>query len=158
MEQSTLWVRLKPRNERKGIKLRRYLAFGMRFDESAGWYKVPTKIELSDKRIVDVGKYLSNVRNDNDDPESPLAFDVMTEKDARNLDAEERKAKEVRATAVEARPVKPVDMTTADLNSPPQEEHEVAEDEGTPGLAKQAVLAQPVRRRGRPPKAKSAPI
>lgn len=143
-----LWVRLKPRNEKKGIKLRRYMAFGMRFDEENGWYIVPARIELSDGRKVDVARYLRSIRNDNEDADSPLAFDVMTEQEARDLDARERKAAELRATAVDARPLKPVDMTTADL-SPPA-------DDSIAGVEQAPALAQPVRRRGRPPKRTAA--
>ncbi len=155
MAEESLWVRIKPRNEKKGLKIRRYLAFGMRFDEPLGWYKVPREIELSDGRKVNVAEYLSNVRNDNEDPDSPLAFDVMTEKEARSLDAKERKAAELRATAVDARPVRPVDMTAADLSAPPPE----VEEETTPGISntKGGGLSQPVRaKRGRPPKSRAA--
>lgn len=145
MESQNIWVRIKPRNEKKGLKIRKYLAFGMRFEEQLGWYKVPPSIELSDGRVVDTKEYLSNVRNDNDDPDSPLAFDVLTEQEARALDSKERKAAELRAHAVDARPLHPVDMTTADLNAPslPSGDEPLPERE----------LSEPMRpRRGRPPK------
>ncbi len=153
MAEDNLWVRIKPRNEKKGLKIRRYLAFGMRFDESLGWYKVPKSIDLSDGRRVDVAEYLSNVRNDNDDQDSPLAFDVMSEKDARSIDAKERKAAELRATALDPRPVRPVDMTSAELNSSPTHA-----EERIPGVSNdEPHLSQPIRpRRGRPPKSKTA--
>lgn len=142
----SLWVRLKPRNEKKGIVLRRYSAFGMRFDEKLGWYVVPATISLSDGRKVNVREYLGSVRNDNDDPDSPLAFDVMNEKDARALDAKERKDAEQRASAIDARPMAPVDMTTADLRS---EMPASVEREQVPGVGDSESLAQPVRRRPR---------
>jgi hypothetical protein len=145
---SNLWVRLKPRNEKRGIKLRRYSAFGMRFDEKMGWYIVPATIDLSDGRRINVADYLSNVRNDNDDLDSPLAFDVMSEKEARSLDEKERKAAQLRATAVEARPIQPVDMTSADLRPPPED----TSIERTVGVENdEPHLAQPVR--GRRPRA-----
>ena len=149
MAVNNLWVRLKPRNEKKGQLLRRYSAFGMRFDEKLGWYVVAGVIELSDGRKVDVAEYLRSVRNDNDDPDSPLAFDVMSETEARALDEKERKAAEMRATAVDARAMRPpVDMTTADLS--PQPPPEAVAREVVPGVTNdEPSLAQPVRRRPR---------
>lgn len=147
MDEDVLWVRLKPYNEKKGYKLKRYLAFGLRFDEPEGWYKVRKTITLTaaeGSRIVDLGAYLRSVRNDNDDPDSPLAFDVMTEAEAKQLDADERKAAELRAKATDARPMRSVggDMTTADLNN-----NEAADD------AADTAIARPAKRRpGRPRK------
>jgi hypothetical protein len=146
-DSSQLWVRLKPRNEKKGIKLRRYLAFGMRFDEASGWYIVDSTLVLQDGRQVNVGEYLRNVRNDNEDEDSPLAFDVMTEQEARALDARERKAAEVRATAMDARPVLPSAMTSADLGPLPAK----VTARSTPGISNgPEELAKPARPRGRP--------
>lgn len=142
----SLWVRLKPRNEKKGILLRRYSAFGMRFDEKLGWYVVPAMINLSDGRKVNVREYLSHVLTDNDNPDSPLAFDVMTEQEARALDAKERKAAEQRASAIDARPMSPVDMTTADLR------HDLpasVERERVAGVSDSGSPEQVVRRRPR---------
>ncbi len=154
-QESHLWVRIKPYNEKRGQKIRRYMAFGMRFEESLGWYKVPAEIELADGRVIDTGAYLRGVRNDNDDPESALAFDVMTETEARKLDEEEKKAAELRAKAVDARPVRPVDMTTADLSRPSKEDREAAAEEQDASV--QAPLAQPAKRpRGRPKKVQPA--
>lgn len=148
MDEDVLWVRLKPYNEKKGYKLKRYLAFGLRFDEPEGWYKMRRTITLASpegNRDVDLGAYLRSVRNDNDDLDSPLAFDVMSEAEARQLDADERKAAELRAKAQDARPVRTVGgdmtMTTRDLNGAEAEE------------PVDTAVAVPVKRRpGRPRK------
>jgi hypothetical protein len=149
-EPDMLWVRIKPRNEKRGLKLRRYMAYGMRFLESEGWYKVGRWVEMADGTKKDVGAYLRQVRNDNDDPDSPFAFDVMSEAEARSLDAEERKRAEERVSAIDARPVRPAEMTSADLRPPVYDAtygDETAADEPL------TARAQPVKRpRGRPRK------
>ena len=112
--EQVVWARIKPRDERKGRKLRNWhTAFGMHFSEEQGWYIVPRYIDLVDGRRIDVADYLSRVRNDNENPDSPLAFDVMSEKEALQLDEKERKAAEERVRPKDARPVKAVEMVVA---------------------------------------------
>lgn len=162
MADDTIWVRIKPHNEKKGQKLRRYSVMGVRFDESLGWYKVPKTIAVQDGRIFNFETYLKKVRVDNDDPDSPLGFDVMTEKEARKLDASEKKAAELRARAVDARPIRPVDMSPVKFDEAPNEEEPVAPvEKGEPeededeedDLVPAVELAAPAKRpRGRPRK------
>lgn len=119
-----IWVRLKPRNERRGIVLQRFAIYGMRFEEKRGWYIVPATLEMADGSTVDIAAKLRKIRNDNEDPDSPLAFDVMTAEEAKKLDADERKAAIERVAAVDARPLKAVDITPTDTHgdSPVTEE------------------------------------
>lgn len=108
-------VRLKPHDPKKGHVIRRYTAFGVRFDEARGWYKV------SDE----VAKYLVTVHQRPGDEDSPLAFDVCTEDEAKAIEASEKKKAEERARAAEpnvadARDLsaRTPDLTTADLPQP----------------------------------------
>jgi hypothetical protein len=108
-------VRLKPHDPKKGHVIRRYTAFGVRFEEARGWYKV------SDE----VAAYLGSVHQRPGDDDSPLAFDVCTEEEAQRLEAAEKKKAEERARAAEpnvAQPhdvtVRAPDLTTADLPQP----------------------------------------
>lgn len=108
-------IRIKPYDPKKGNVIRRYTAFGVRFEEPRGWYKV------SDE----VAAYLGTVHQRAGDHDSPLAFDVCTEEEAQRLEASEKKKAEERARAAEpnvAQPydvtARPADLTTADLPQP----------------------------------------
>lgn len=101
---ATAYVRLKPFNVKKGNKLRRFLVFGYKFLEERGWYKIPRKTDHQKMPAtavsppvfeeVDVIEYLREVHNDNEDPDSPLAFDIVdTLKEAQEIDKREAKAK-----------------------------------------------------------------
>jgi len=82
-------VRLKPYDPKRGHVLRRYTAFGVRFDESRGWYRV------SDE----VAAYLASVHEQPGLDYTPLAFDVCTEEEALAVEAREKKEQEERAVA-----------------------------------------------------------
>ena|SRR5215831_7570470 len=108
-------VRLKPRDLKKGHIIRRYTAFSQTFDERRGWYLV------SDE----VASYLETVRQVPNDEDTPLAFDVCTEAEAKRLDDAERRKSEERARAVEPIATAPQesgpskgDLTAADLPDP----------------------------------------
>ncbi len=118
-EGETIWVRIKPYNEKKGHRIRRYSVMGVRFEEEMGWYKVPKTVAVQDGRLFNFETYLKQVRVDPDNEDSPLAFDVMTENEARKLDASEKRAAELRARAVDARAIKPVDMTPVKFDDGP---------------------------------------
>jgi hypothetical protein len=114
------WVRLKPRNERKGIKLRRYMVFNLRFEEEKRWYVVPQFIQRATADSADdeinIIDLLREVRNDNDDPDSPLAFDICTKEEAKRIDIQEKKDKE---KASEASNPHPVDMVSSETRRKP---------------------------------------
>ena len=108
-------IRLKPHDAKKGHMVRRYTAFGVRFEEARGWYKV------SDE----VAAYLATVHQTPGDEDSPLAFDVCTEDEAKRVEAAEKKKAEERARAAEPNVADPhdvstksADLTTADLPQP----------------------------------------
>ena len=84
-------VRLKPHDPKKGHVIRRYTAFAIRFEEARGWYKV------SDE----VAAYLSTVHQRPGDEDSPLAFDVCTDDEAKSLDAREKEAGATRKAATD---------------------------------------------------------
>lgn len=108
-------VRLKPHDPKKGHVIRRYTAFGVRFEEARGWYKV------SDE----VAAYLATVHQRPGDEDSPLAFDVCTDDEAKALEAAEKKKAEERARAAEPNVAQPhdisertPDLTTSDIPQP----------------------------------------
>jgi hypothetical protein len=106
----SLWVRLKPFNARKGHVLQRFAIGDVRFDVERGWYKVGRKL----------ADYLKTVHSRPDDPDSPLAFEVVTAEEAKHLEKAERKAAQLRAIAVDPNVItlaNPTDLTSAKLKS-----------------------------------------
>lgn len=120
------FVRLKRFNGKQHV-LQRYTVFGIKFEESKGWYEVDD----------DVAAYLKTVKQVQDSPDAEFsadAFDVVdTLEQARELDEKERKKAERkkaedaervrRPQAVQARGAgrgRPSagDLTTEDLNQP----------------------------------------
>lgn len=76
MAADTKLVRLKPYNKKKGHLLQRYTYRGIRFQGSRGWYRVSG----------DVAGYLKRVFQVPGDADSPPAFDVCTESEAKEID------------------------------------------------------------------------
>ena len=108
-------IRLKPFDPKKGHIIRRYTVSGTTFEERKGWYRV------SDHTAA----YLGTVHQIADDEDSPMAFDVCSQDEAKRIDAAEKKKAEERARATEpnvatARDVTALggDLTTADLRDP----------------------------------------
>ena len=85
-------VRLKPFDPRRGHVLRRFTYRGVKFHEERGWYRVEPV----------VAAYLKTVRQVGNDPHAPLAFDVLSEEEARALDAREESETKVRRGAADA--------------------------------------------------------
>jgi len=105
MATQTMLVRLKPYNPKRVHLLRRFTYRGVRFMEDRGWYRVDEEI----------AGYLRDVRQVDSDPDSPLAFDVCTEEEARAIEEKERKEKRRRARVQEAITV---NEATAEPSSP----------------------------------------
>jgi hypothetical protein len=110
-------VRLKPLDAKKGHHIHRYTAFSTTFEEKKGWYRVSDEIAA----------YLATVHQVPNDEDTPLAFDVCTEDEAKGIEVAEKKKAEERARAAEpnvAMPheIAPVggDLTTADLAGEPR--------------------------------------
>jgi hypothetical protein len=108
-------IRLRPFDAKKGHIIRRYTVAGTTFEERKGWYRVSDHM----------ASYLATVHQVADDEDSPMAFDVYTQDDAKRIDAAEKKKAEERARAAEpnvatARDVTAIagDLTTADLRDP----------------------------------------
>lgn len=102
----TMLVRLRPYAPRQGQKIRRYMVYGMRFDEGRGWYEVPKA----------VAEYLRTVRGDSAE-NAPFAFDVQTQEGAMDLEERERRAKAEEVAKAEAPRVVPLAETSAALRS-----------------------------------------
>ena len=102
-------VRLKRYNPKRGHNIRQYLVWGYVFKELQNWYKIPAKINYLGE-VKNLKEYLENVHQDNEDPESPLAFDVVTEKEAALITKQEREAEERKAYNLRGNG-DPVDMT-----------------------------------------------
>jgi hypothetical protein len=136
-----LLARIKPYNPKRGLlKQKYYTFFGFNFSEAKGWCRIPSKIVHGGKSF-DVEAYLRAVRNNEDDPDSKLVFDVCTIKQAREIDAKETREKEQRANADKADRLggidRPVDMRGAGHPDENKDEEEAP------------VKAEPRRRRAR---------
>jgi predicted flap endonuclease-1-like 5' DNA nuclease len=103
MAASLFYVRLKPFNPKRGFKLRRYTVFGLRFEVEAGWYK------LDDSEVA---AYLKTIHNDNNNPDSPLAFDVCTPEEW------EKKLEEEQTERIRKGEIAPPIGMTRDLTAP----------------------------------------
>lgn len=79
-----LYVRLKPYNPKRGHVLRRLGFRGVRFYEGR-WYKVREGL----------ARELADLHQKHHNEDSPLAFDVATQKQARDIEEKERKKLEV---------------------------------------------------------------
>jgi hypothetical protein len=107
-------VRLKPLDAKKGHVIHRYTTFSTTFEEKKGWYRVSDEIAA----------YLATVHQIPNDEDTPLAFDVYTEEEAKRIEAAEKKKAEERARAATPNVAAPHDvaaggdLTTADLRDP----------------------------------------
>jgi hypothetical protein len=107
-------IRLKPFDAKRGHLIQRFTAFSTTFEERKGWYRVADE----------VADYLATVNQVPNDDDTPLAFDVCTEEEAKRLEAAEKKKAEERARAAEPNVATPRvvtgggDLTTADLREP----------------------------------------
>ena len=107
----SMLVRLKPYNKRRGHLLRRVNFRGVKFEAHKGWYKV------DDNTAAQLG----NVRQTAYDEDSPQAFDVLTQDEARAVEASENKAKQEKAKAadpIDAAIDRTADMKSDDLSGP----------------------------------------
>jgi hypothetical protein len=106
----TMLARIKPYNKRRGHLVRILNYRGIKFDATKGWYRVDDA----------TAAVISSIHQDQNDLESPLAFDVMTEDAARTLEKVETKKLEEKAKASD-----PIDAaldkttTTASLSAEP---------------------------------------
>ncbi len=97
MPESTMLVRIKPFNPRKGYVMKTYAVdhpeFGSaRFLESQGWYEV----------TPGMAGYLENLNSQPGNNESPAAFDVCTREEAIKLEERERRNAREKADASNA--------------------------------------------------------
>ena len=98
-------VRLKPYDRHRGHVLRRLHVRGQLFHEARGWYKVDDG----------VAEALSDIRQRDNNPNSPLAFDVCSEDEAVELEKAEKRAAEERASAVEPNVASAKDLTSDEV-------------------------------------------
>jgi hypothetical protein len=106
------YVRLKRRDPKHGVVLRQYVYQGIRFLESEGWYVVEEE----------VADYLRKARQKATDPQSPEAFDICTEKEARAIDEKENLESKPRRPADQARSTQARGLTSKDLQKVKQKE------------------------------------
>jgi hypothetical protein len=136
-KQEIFWVRLKPRDSR-GHKLASYTVYGLRFIGKRGWYKVHRSVAVLDGRNprrsveVDLVQYLRGVRQQNGNTDTPLAFDICTEAEAKAIDVAERKSKRSAGKATALEPIEMGgrgDLTSSDVNGGRSAEPDDAEEE-----------------------------
>lgn len=103
-------VRLKPYDPKRRHVMQSYThaPSALRFEAARGWYRVDASIAA----------YLKTVPQLENDPDSPMAFDVVTEDQGKQLDERETRSKEQRASASNPTDLDhtPHDLTTADLH------------------------------------------
>ncbi|WP_428262899.1 hypothetical protein [Haliangium sp.] len=80
---NSMLVRLMPYDPKKGHVLKQYTYRGIRFQAGRGWYRVDAS----------VAAYLERVRSIPGNENTPLAFEVRTQAEARALDERDRKAR-----------------------------------------------------------------
>lgn len=118
-------VRLKRYNPKKGYRLKQFHVYGQRFEEERGWYKVNQFVtdfehKTGARRREDLIAYLREVRQNQEDPESKLAFDICTPEQAAKMDEDEEEAIASRARAndvTRGRAGHPNDLTTNDIRN-----------------------------------------
>ncbi len=97
---ATKHVRLKRYDPAHGMVLRQYWYKGIKFLESDGWYVVDDEVATYLK------KHAYQRAND---PQSPSAFDICTEEEARRMDEQEFRDAQPRRPAERARATAPRD-------------------------------------------------
>lgn len=103
-EDISMRVRLKPYNQKRGHLTRRHMVYGMRFDESAGWYEVS-------KAIADKLRGMTR----DDDKDLPELFDVCTIEEARVMERAEKVAAQQRMEVDSPARLEHAARSTADL-------------------------------------------
>ena len=91
MAEQVMLARLKPYNKRRGHVLRIVNYRGIKFEGTKGWYRVDDQ----------TAAYLASVHQDPYDEDSPQAFDVMPQEQARALENAENKKAEEKAKAAD---------------------------------------------------------
>ena len=99
----TMLVRLQPYDPHRGFVLRRYVYQGIKFHAERGWYRV-------EKSVAD---YLRTVREVATDPNSPLAFDVGTDEEAKAIETREENAAKQRRAATDEVKLSPARVDAA---------------------------------------------
>ena len=84
-----LLVRIRPYNPRAGARVQTYTYKGVRFRESAGWYKIEK----------DLAEELRDIQQDESDPLSMPVFDVLSEEQAAKIEEREQQRRD-RASAM----------------------------------------------------------
>lgn len=143
------YIRIHPRSvavreDRRHHKVQRMIVFGFLFVEERGWYRL--SLEPSQ------WAYLAQLRQKQEDPHTPLVFDIATEAERRGIDERERRERLAARAGVSPADV---DLTTRDLQA---ESIDMAPAPGTPKRGRgrprtdpPSVVA-PKRGRGRPRK------
>lgn len=88
----TMLARIRP--GKKGFKVKRYMYGGTLYVAEKGWYEVGPA----------VAERLTKLHQDDQDPDSPLLFDVCTREEALRLEEEEREREEREKKASVSRP------------------------------------------------------
>jgi hypothetical protein len=96
-------VRLKPLDAKKGHVIRRFTTFSTTFEEARGWYRVNEEMAA----------YLQTVHQVPNDEDTPKAFDVCTDEEAKAIEAAEKRKAEERARAAEPNVAMPREVMSA---------------------------------------------
>ena len=99
-----LFIRIHPLLPQRGYRSQRFSIYGYLFEEKRGWY-VAT---FSDEQW----RYLRNVHNDENNPDSPRVFQIVDEAGKKEIDEADRQVK-IQALAQPQASV--VDLTSGEL-------------------------------------------
>lgn len=119
MSNSTVLVRLKPYNPKRGYKLRSY-AIPTAMIREGNWYRVTEK----------VARYLSTITTDLANPDSPCCFDIVGN-EAEALELEERDKREAAKRADARNPIR-IAATETPMETPRDRAAAALRDEGRP--------------------------
>lgn len=130
------FVRIRPRDERRGQLVRRYVYGGFRFEADHGWYEVDDEI----------AEYLATVRTHQQDPDSKPVFDVSDQEGAERIARSEYEdanpERKIAEAVAGAQTVKAADLDLGGVKAAGAPAPAVAADAEPAGETKKPVAAR----------------
>lgn len=83
-----IYVRIHRHKKPNYPHIKNFMIYNLRFTEDGGWYKLKSTIKFAGE-IIDLRGHLEGLNHDNEDPESPPLFDVVTLAEAQRIEKRE---------------------------------------------------------------------